>query len=130
MEEETRYLDVEQVLILYTEIFDCTVRQAADQLRSRDGLESALARPQFYAHYEAADLASQAAVMAHGIAETQPFIEGNKRTALAALAAFLAINGRTTTATQRERMQWMLDLSAGMTAHELAERLRASLAPA
>lgn len=74
---ETRYLTAEQVFTLYAAVFQCTEQQAEDQLRSRAGLESALARPQFYAHYEAADLAMQAAVLAHGIAETQPFIEGN-----------------------------------------------------
>jgi prophage maintenance system killer protein len=59
-----------------------SVPEALDQLRSRETLEGALGRPQSYAHYEEADLALQAAVLAHGIAETQPFIDGNKRTAL------------------------------------------------
>ena len=38
-----------------------------------------MARPATYAHYEKADLALQAAVLAHGLAEGQLFIEGNKR---------------------------------------------------
>jgi hypothetical protein len=46
-----------------------------------------------HAHYEAADLALQAAVLAHGIAEGQPLIDGNKRTALIAMLTFLEING-------------------------------------
>ncbi len=72
-----QYLGVADVLTCYAEIFGCSLQQAADQLRSREGLESALARPQLYAHYEGADLAHQAAVLGHGIAETQPFVEGN-----------------------------------------------------
>ena len=54
---ETAYLTVDDVLGLYAALFGCTVEQATDQLRSRDGLESALARPRQYAHYQAADLA-------------------------------------------------------------------------
>ncbi len=42
-------------------------------------------------HYEHADLALQAAVLAHGIAEAQPFLDGNKRRALVALVTCLEI---------------------------------------
>src|SRR6266508_3191042 len=38
---------------------------ASDQLRDPAGLESALARPAMYAHYQEADLAMQAAILAH-----------------------------------------------------------------
>jgi death-on-curing protein len=55
-------------------------------------LAGAIARPGTYAHYENADLALQA-VLAHGIAEGQHFIDGNKRTALVAMLTFLEING-------------------------------------
>jgi len=72
----------------------------------------------------------QAAVLVHGIAETQPFVEGNKRTALTAMRAFLLLNGYTVTVSQQERMEWMLSLAEGATAEALAERLRACLAPA
>ena len=89
----TIYLTVEDVLGYYAEIFACTAQEAADQLRSRAVLEGALARPQHYAYYTGADLAMQAAVPAHGIAEGQPFIEGKKRTALASLRTFPLANG-------------------------------------
>ncbi len=127
---ELVYLTVEQVITLYAGLFDCTERQAADQLRSREGLESALARPQFYAHYESADVSMQAAVLAEGIAETQPFIEGNKRTALAALALFLDMNGFALAASQQERVEWMLSLAEGAAAEALADRIRACRTPA
>ncbi len=127
---EPAYLTADEVFALYAAVFACTAAQAENQLRSRAGLESPLARPQFYAHYEDADLAMQAAVLAHGIAETQPFIEGNKRTALACLALFLDLNGYTLTAPQQERMEWMLSLAEGATAEALAERIRACLKPA
>ncbi|MHB8576951.1 MAG: type II toxin-antitoxin system death-on-curing family toxin [Dehalococcoidia bacterium] len=129
-EGATQDLTLTQVLSFYADLFDCTIQQAQDQLRSRDGLESALARPQFYAHYQEADLSQQAAVLAHGIAETQPFIEGNKRTALASMLTFLALNGFEVAASGEECAAWMLSLSAGATAEDLAERIRAALVPA
>jgi death-on-curing protein len=84
-------------------------------------------RPKTHAHYERADIASRAAALAHGIAETQPFIEGNKRTALAALITFLAVNGYELSATQKERAEWILGLSAGMSIDEIAALIRGAL---
>ena len=87
------HLTLEDVLALYGLIIDATAKQAANHLNKRAGLESALARPRTFAHYESADLALQAAVLAHGIAEGQTFIDGNKRTGLVAMLTFLEING-------------------------------------
>lgn len=115
------------MLGLYAEIFGCSIDEAQDQLRSVPGLEGALMRPQTRAHYESADIASQAAALAHGIAETQSFIEGNKRTALAALLTFLAVNGYELLAPQKERADWILRLSAGMSIDELAVLIRRAL---
>lgn len=84
-------------------------------------------RPRTHAHYQSADIASQAAALAHGIAETQPFIEGNKRTALAALVTFLAVNGYELLASQEERADWILRLSAGMSIDALAGAIRRAL---
>jgi death-on-curing protein len=124
------YLELGEVLELYAEIFGCTVREADDQLRDAHGLEGALGRPAHYAYYKGADLALLAAVLAHGIAEGQHFIEGNKRTALAAMRTFLLINGFGVSASQEERARWMLDLSEGLTPEELAAELRRFLVPA
>jgi hypothetical protein len=46
------YLTLDDVLELYGLIIGATVREARDQLRNRDGLEGALARPRTYAHYQ------------------------------------------------------------------------------
>ncbi len=126
-ELELVHLTLEDVLELYGLIVAATAAQAQDQLRNRDGLESALARPAAYAHYEAADLALQGAVLAHGIAEGQPFIDGNKRTALVAMLAFLEINGFRVQASDRQLADWILGLSAGTTPEQLAELVRSVL---
>ena len=126
---ETVYLGVDDILSLYAEMMPCSVDEARDQLRNAEGLEGALARPLSHAHYGNADLALQAAVLAHGIAEGQMFIDGNKRTALAALLLFLLANGFDVVATQSERASWILDLSGTLTVEGLAEKLRAGLRP-
>jgi death-on-curing protein len=125
--EEPVYLILEDILAIYAAIIDATAPQAADQLRSRDALEGALARPAHYAHYQHADLALQAAVLAHGIAETQLFIDGNKRTALVAMLTFLEINGYRVRATDRELADCIISLSHGSTPESLAQILRDQL---
>lgn len=62
-------------------------------LRDEGLLESAIMRPQMAAHYEEADLITQAALLISGIAFAHAFLDGNKRTALAAGATFLHLNG-------------------------------------
>jgi death-on-curing protein len=121
------YLITEDVLEIYAAIIDGSPTEAMDHLRSRGGLEGALARPGTYAHYGNADLALQAAILAHGIAETQPFIDGNKRTALVAMLTFLEINGCRLPATDPELADWIISLSGGTTPESLAETIRGRL---
>lgn len=123
------YLDIADVLGLYADLFGCSDQEAADQLRSRPVLEGAIGRPRQHAHYGGADMALQAAVLAHGIAEGQPFIDGNKRTALASLRTFLLANGYGLTASQEARAGWMLRLSEGAGEEDLADWIRGSLVP-
>jgi hypothetical protein len=49
-EFEPVYLTLEDVLELHALIIGTTPAEAADQLRNRAGLESAIARPETYAH--------------------------------------------------------------------------------
>ena len=64
-------------------------------VRSRDLLESAVFQPQQSAFGEDAysSFASKAAAYGFFIAQNQPFIDGNKRTAAASMLAFLYLNG-------------------------------------
>ncbi len=127
-EVEYLYLTVENVLDLFADFFGCSPAEAADQWRNKDGLVSAINRPRLYGHYQGADIALQAAVLAHGIAEGQVFVDGNKTTALLAMLTFLAINGCALVGSdEKELAQWILDLSNGLTADGLADRIRAFL---
>ncbi|MGZ3639252.1 MAG: type II toxin-antitoxin system death-on-curing family toxin [Ktedonobacterales bacterium] len=89
---QTRYLTVLDVIALNDEI----LRRSGETplpVRDEGGLESALMRPQMAAHYENADLITQAAVLIAGVALAHAFVDGNKRTALAVGTIFLALNG-------------------------------------
>jgi death on curing protein len=129
VESDTVYLDLADALELYAADLHATTQQAADQLRDRTGLESALARPRNHALYDDADLAMQAAALAHGIAECQAFVDANKRLALVAMLTFLEINGHRVEATDPEFAAWIIDFSTATTPAELAPRLRTGLRP-
>lgn len=126
-ESEPAYLDFADALELYAAVIGGTTEQAANRLRDRPGLESALGRPRNYALYEDADLALQAAALAHGIDESQAFIDANKRLALVAMFTFLEVNGLHVEASDPALAAWILGLSAGTTPEQLAELIRAHL---
>ncbi len=97
----------------------------SDGLRSESGLESALGAPINYFYYRGADLFGVAAAYAFHIAQAQAYLDGNKRTAVAAALAFLQING---VSTDRDAFPLYEALVAvaerRMTKAELAERFR------
>lgn len=64
-----------------------------DGLREPGLLESALMQPEATYYYAQGDLASIAAAYAFHLAQNQPFIDGNKRTALGCALLFLKANG-------------------------------------
>lgn len=128
-DEDPIYLSLRDALEIYAAVFKLNVEQAADHLRSQDALEGALGRPASYAHCQQADLAHQAAVLAHGIAETQPFVDGNKRTALIAMLTFLELNGSKLVAADPELAAWMISFSSGTGPEEIADQLRSRIKP-
>lgn len=88
-------------------------------------LESALARPQHLAAYDA-DVAGLAAAYAFGLARNHPFIDGNKRTALVALELFLELNDYRLAADDADCVTTILALAASeMAEPELAAWIRA-----
>jgi len=60
-----------------------------DGIRNEHGLESALAQPMNVYFYGQGDLYDMAAAYAYHLAENQPFIDGNKRTAVVTTLMFL-----------------------------------------
>lgn len=87
------YPDVDLVIALHAQMLRDT-GYPPTALRDRGLLESALNKPQMAAHYEDADLVRQATLLGVGIAQNQPFIDGNKRAAYLAMLTFLRVNDR------------------------------------
>jgi death-on-curing protein len=81
-------------------------------------LESALDRPRNKWAYEGSDLPELAAAYAFGISRNHPFVDGNKRTAFAAMMAFLRVNGVRFSPPSEQATAIMLDLAAGLVSEE------------
>lgn len=88
------YLTVQRVLILHHRIIEKT--GGSHGVHDLGLLESAVARPQStYGGEDLYDgLFSKAAALLESLARNHPFVDGNKRTAIAAASLFLRINGR------------------------------------
>lgn len=89
---EPEFLTVDEIL----EIHDDQIQRYGGEagLRDRGLFESAVAMPQqsFGGQYLHRDIFEMAAAHAFHLAESQAFIDGNKRTGLAAAYMFLALN--------------------------------------
>ncbi len=85
------FLSLEDILRLHDR--SLTEHGGSDGIRDRGGIESALHAPQADFFYRQANLCGIAAAYAFHIAEAQAFIDGNKRTAIAAALMFLELNG-------------------------------------
>jgi death-on-curing protein len=99
-------------------------------IRDLNLFESALARPQNLAAYEQPDAARLAASYAFGIAKNHPFVDGNKRTALVALEAFLTLNGFSLEASDADCVIAILRLAEGdLDENALADWVRKHAQP-
>ncbi len=87
-----RYLTAADVVALHAATLE-GMGQVPSPLRDPGLLESAVLRARTFAFYEGGDLVRQAAVLAVGIAQNQPFVDGNKRAAFVAALVFLRVNG-------------------------------------
>ena len=82
-------------------------------VRDPDLLSSALAMPgsAFEGMYLHRNLYEQAAAYAFHICQNHPFVDGNKRTALASALVFLALNGIELEDPKKELHRLMMDVS-------------------
>jgi death-on-curing protein len=90
---EPLFLSIEEVLELHSD--QLRLYGGTDGIRDPGALDSAVATlaATFDDAYLHSDLFEMAAAYAFHIAENQPFLDGNKRTALNAALVFLDING-------------------------------------
>ena len=99
-------------------------------VRDEGLLESALARPLNRAGYGEPDVAELAALYAIAIARNPPFVDGNTRTAFAALFTVLALNGMVFEPPEVDAAMAVLRLAAGdMDDDEFTAWVRANTEP-
>ena len=99
-----------------------------DGVRDFGLLESALAQPEasFAGRWLHKDIYEMAAAYAYHLCQNHPFIDGNKRTALACALLFLELNGVSVSDPKGLLQGAMLNVAAGrMNKAALAQLLRA-----
>jgi death on curing protein len=101
----TLYLSLAQVVTINAEM----VRRfgGIHGVRDSSALEAAVARPQL-GYY--ADLLEEAAGFLESLLQNHPFLDGNKRTAVAATAVFLTLNGYKLSFDDIEAYDWLMGL--------------------
>jgi death-on-curing protein len=105
------------IYLRYTDLLYIGQRALGGDMPERDQglLESALARPRASAFGTDAygTLAEKAAALTHSLARNHGLIDGNKRLTLAALIAFLGMNGRRLTWSNDEAYEFIVDVASG-----------------
>jgi death-on-curing protein len=82
------FLTIEEVIAIHDDLI--AQFGGPTEVRDMGALQSALLRPQM-GYY--ADLLEEAAALMESLAMNHPFLDGNKRTALAVTDTFLRLNG-------------------------------------
>ncbi|MBM4056243.1 MAG: type II toxin-antitoxin system death-on-curing family toxin [Planctomycetes bacterium] len=112
------FLAAAQVLFIHYRIIEET--GGSHGIRDLALLQSALARPMatFDRNDLYSDLFSKAAALMHSIIKNHPFIDGNKRTAIASASIFLIRNGFQITASNKELERFTLKVVSKKTGIE------------
>ncbi len=119
------HLDVAQVRAIHQRVLQAF--GGGDGVREPGLLEPAVLAPQatFGGQSVYADVVEAAAAYLVGICKNHPFVDGNKRTALAACLAFLKLNGVTPKPDSQAWEQLTLDVASGkIDRDQTAARLR------
>ena len=112
---EPFFLDVESVLLLHED--QLNEFGGIHGIRDRSLLESAVMTPQasFGREYLHQDIFEMAAAYVFHIAENQPFLDGNKRTALSAGIVFLKLNEVSILDPDRKLYAMLIDIATRPT---------------
>ena len=103
-----KFPSLEEVVAIHFRITEKT--GGSQGVRDWDLLSSALGRPQatFGGEDLYPDIFLKAAALVQSLSSNHPFVDGNKRTALATLEYFLYLNGLKLEAKQREKVDFTL----------------------
>ena len=119
------YITLNEVLLLHVRLIQQT--GGSRGVRDIGLLDSALARPQatFGGDDMYPDLWTKAAALAHSLVQNHPFVDGNKRTALAATGVFLELNGHKLVSSNEGAVDFIHRVIAGqMELEDMATWLR------
>jgi death-on-curing protein len=130
----TVFLRLEDMLEIHRQVIEATGGAAG--VRDVGILDSEVHRPQagFGGALLYLELHDQAAALLHSIAMNNPFVDGNKRTAITAMDVFLRMNGRTLNASEDEKYDFMMQVSSGQLSFPgivqwIAARCASNLSP-
>ena len=124
-----KYLRPEQVLFIHARMIAETGGEHG--IRDLGLLQSAVSRPQavFDGKDLYADVHSKAAALMESLVNNHPFVDGNKRTGIAAAALFLRANGYLLSASNQEVESFVLSIASGEKRFvDIAEWLRLNTA--
>jgi len=122
---EPFFLTLAEVIEIHTDQIQRYGGQAG--LRDLELLESAIGQPEasFAGEWLHADRYEMAAAYAYHLCENHPFIDGNKRTALATALVFLELNNITILDPRRRLKNAMIRIASGtMRKEDFAKLLR------
>jgi death-on-curing protein len=123
MSIEPFFLTVPQVAALHR--ISLEQHGGQDGLRDEAAFKSAVQQPLNTWFYAQGDIFDVAAAYAFHMAESQAFLDGNKRTGMAAALTFLRLNGRSVPQNTEELHVSMIEISARKIGKpELAELFR------
>jgi death on curing protein len=117
---EPFWLTVGMIVAIHDE--QLAIHGGSAGLRDQALLESALDRPRNKWAYEQAELPELAAAYGYGIARNDPFIDGNKRSALLAIYTFLGVNGVDFIVPEADAAAMILSLAAGEVSEDSLAR--------
>jgi death on curing protein len=113
---DVSYLTTEQVLAIHFRLIQAT--GGSHGLRDLSLLESAVARPsagfgdtEFYP-----DVFAKPAALMESLILNHPYVDGNKRTGIAAARTFLRLNGWRLTVSQSELVSFTVSIATGSIA--------------
>jgi death on curing protein len=114
-----RYLTLDEVLEAHERILQQSGGEPG--VLNLGALESALAQPRMT--FDGQDLyptlVEKAAALGFSLIQNHPFVDGNKRTAHAAMETFLVLNGHQIVATVEEQEDIILKVAAGKYRREV-----------
>ena len=122
MTEPIQFLSADQVLAIHER---CIAEHGgASALRDRGLLESAVAMPsaQFGGQFLHAGLAAMAAAYFFHLCKNHPFVDGNKRVAVATAEVFILVNDQKLAATDAQLETLTMGVAEGSVSKEAATK--------